>query len=353
MIYSASSYEASVDYGNPSYYLGKQARAILLGLAALIAFQRIPNYKSYQKISEIIWIVSLALIFMVKTSLGVTSHGATRWIRIAGITFQPAEAVKLSIIILESNLISKMGKNLQTLKGLAIYFFPPFISAVLIYTITRNLSSAVIVFGIAVCMLFVAVPDYKWFIGTGTLLVTLATAFVYYIVNTESNFSFRTTRIKAWLNPTDYSTDESYQTLQALYAIGSGGLFGKGLGQSMQKRRFLPEAQNDMIFSIICEELGFFGAVSILILFVILIWCCMAIANKTKDKFGSLLVVGVMSHYAIQVVLNVAVVTNLMPNTGVTLPFISYGGSAVCFLLIEIGIVLNVSQTTKAMVQDD
>lgn len=353
MIYSASSYEASIEQNDASFYLIKQAKAIALGLVALIIFSRFPNYKKYQNISGIIWILSLVLILLVKTKLGITKNGATRWISIAGISFQPAEAVKLSIIILQANLVAKMGKSLQTFKGVCVYFTPPFISALLIYVITKNLSSAVIVFGIAVCILFVSVPNYKWFIGTFAVGAAAIAGIVYYIVNSDANWSFRSPRIKAWLNPTDYSTDKAYQTLQALYAIGSGGLFGKGLGQSMQKRRFLPEAQNDMIFSIVCEELGFFGAVMILLLFVVLIWSCMVIANSTKDRFGSLLVVGIMSHYAIQVILNVAVVTNLVPNTGVTFPFISYGGSAVCFLLVEIGIVLNVSQTSKAMVEYD
>ena len=136
--------------------------------------------------------------------------------------------------------------------------------------------------------------------------------------------------------------------MQALYAIGSGGIWGKGLGQSMQKRGFLPESQNDMIFSIICEELGLFGALAVILLFVVLIWCCMVIANNTMDQFGSLLAVGVMAHYAIQVILNIAVVTNTIPNTGITLPFISYGGSSTLFLLTEIGIVLNVSKSARS-----
>ena len=155
---------------------------------------------------------------------------------------------------------------------------------------------------------------------------------------------FRGTRILAWLNPEAYSDNTGFQTLQALYAIGSGGLWGKGLGQSMQKLGFLPEAQNDMVFSIICEELGLFGAIAVLMMFILLIWRCMIIANNAPDLFGALLVVGVMGHIAIQVILNVAVVTNTIPNTGISLPFISYGGSSVMFLLAEIGIVFSVGR---------
>ena len=174
------------------------------------------------------------------------------------------------------------------------------------------------------------------------------TAIVFYANASDASGEFRMQRIRAWLNPEAYSTDTAFQTLQALYAIGSGGIWGKGLGQSMQKRGFLPESQNDMIFSIICEELGLFGAIAVIFLFIVLIWCCMVIANNTVDLFGALLVVGVMSHYAIQVILNIAVVTNTIPNTGISLPFISYGGTSVLFLLAEIGIVLNVSKSVRA-----
>jgi cell division protein FtsW len=198
--------------------------------------------------------------------------------------------------------------------------------------------------GITVAVYFVAVPDYKWFFIIGIVGIVAVVAIVLWVQNADASSSFRMGRIKAWLDPESYSTGKAFQTLQALYAIGSGGIWGKGLGQSMQKRGFLPEAQNDMIFSIICEELGLFGALTIIILFIMLIWSCMVIANKTTDRFGSLLVVGVMAHYAIQVILNIAVVTNTIPNTGITLPFISYGGTATLFLLMEIGIVLNVSK---------
>lgn len=155
---------------------------------------------------------------------------------------------------------------------------------------------------------------------------------------------FRSERILAWIDPEKYAQGKGFQTLQALYAIGSGGIWGKGLGQSMQKLEFLPEAQNDMIFSIICEELGLFGAIAVILMFTMLLWRMMVIANNAPDLFGALLVVGVMGHIAIQAILNIAVVTNTVPNTGISLPFISYGGSSVIFLLIEIGLVLNVAR---------
>lgn len=348
MIYSASSYEASVTYGSSIYFLRKQGFAMILGLAGLFVFSKIP-YPWWKKVSVIALVASLIIVCLVKTKLGITKNGASRWIRLGPLSFQPAELVKVTIIIFQANLLAKMGKGIQSLKGVIVYFLAPTISSALILLITKNMSSAIIVFGIAVAMLFVAVPGYKWFIGFGVAGLTAVAGAIYYVISADVNGNFRFNRIKAWLDPEAYSTDSAFQTLQALYAIGSGGIWGKGLGQSMQKRRFLPEAQNDMIFSIICEELGLFGAIAVIVLFVVLIWCCMVIANNTIDQFGSLLVVGVMAHYAIQVILNIAVVTNTIPNTGITLPFISYGGTAVCFLLAEIGIVLNVSQRAKVV----
>ena len=162
-----------------------------------------------------------------------------------------------------------------------------------------------------------------------------------------SSWDYRGNRVLAWLNPEAYVSDTGYQTLQALYAIGSGGVWGKGLGQSMQKLGFIPEAQNDMIFSIICEELGLFGAIAIILMFIMLIWRLMVIANNAPDLFGALLVVGVMGHMAIQVILNIAVVTNTIPNTGISLPFFSYGGTALIILLAEMGIVLSISRSAN------
>ena len=353
MIYSASSYEAGVDMEDPAYYLRKQALATALGIVALFFVSKIP-YKFWQRFDFIALAVSIILIFLLLTPLGVTRNGATRWIDLKiGLTLQPAEVAKIGIIIYLASMIQRieeLGKNiLRTPKGLAILMTPPVVVAGLIYIISSNLSSAIIIVGIAVAMLFVAVPDYKWFIIIGVVVLAAVAAIVFYAAGpgATGEGSFRLGRVRAWLDPESYSTDKAFQTLQALYAIGSGGLWGKGLGQSMQKRKFLPEAQNDMIFSIICEELGLFGAVTIILLFVVLIWSCMIVANKTTDRFGSLLVVGVMAHYAIQVILNIAVVTNTIPNTGITLPFISYGGTSSLFLLAEIGIVLNVSKKCK------
>lgn len=345
MIYSTSSYESG------DLYLKKQAQSTVIGILGLIFMIKLP-YKYLQKFDFLAVVVSAVLLLLVLTPLGMERNHARRWIDLKFISFQPAEVAKIGVIVYLASIIQKLesvGKNIiRTPKGIAIVMVPPTIIAALIYVITKNLSSAIIVMGIAVAMLFVAVPDYKWFVAAGGGVLAVAAAVVMYVANADATTaSFRLGRVRAWLDPESYSTDKAFQTLQALYAIGSGGIWGKGLGQSMQKMGFLPEAQNDMIFSIICEELGLFGAMAIILLFIILIWSCMVIANKTVDRFGALLVVGVMAHYAIQVILNIAVVTNTIPNTGITLPFISYGGTATLFLLAEIGIVLNVSKSCK------
>ena len=351
MIYSVSSYDAGMKYGDSAFFLKNQAQNTVVAFVALFVMIKFP-YKTLQRFDVLAIIISAILIILVKSPIGVTKNGASRWIDVGITTFQPAEVAKIGVIVYVASIIQRLeslGKNvIRTPKGLAIVMVPPAILAVLVYELTNNMSSAIIILGIAVAMIFVAVPDYKWFFAMGALVIAAVVAVVSYVSNADTSGStFRLARVAAWLNPEAYSTDQAFQTLQALYAIGSGGIWGKGLGQSMQKRGFLPEAQNDMIFSIICEELGLFGAMAIILLFVVLIWSCMIIANKAVDRFGAMLVVGVMAHYAIQVILNIAVVTNTIPNTGITLPFISYGGTSVVFLLVEMGLVLSVSSLVK------
>jgi cell division protein FtsW len=203
------------------------------------------------------------------------------------------------------------------------------------------MSSALIVVGIAFIMLFVASPKYSHYI---ILAVAGVSAIGIYLINGSG---FRNERFDAWLEPEKYASSTAYQTIQSLYAIGSGGLTGKGLGQSVQKLGYVPEAQNDMVFSIICEELGLFGGIAVILLFLLMIWRFLVIANNAEDLYGSLLAIGVMAHISIQVILNIAVVTNVIPNTGITLPFISYGGTSVVFLLMEMGLVLSVSRQIK------
>ncbi len=350
MVYSTSSYEASITASlknDPAYYLKKQAFATVLGLLAMVVVANIP-YHFWERFAVLAYFVSAVLILLVLTPLGYEANGARRWLRI-GMSVQPAEIAKLAMILFLASMICKIGNGIKTKKGFRIVLLSPLPISFLVWKITENMSSAIIIFGIAFLMLFVASPDYKKFVAlflAGGSLVSLA-VFVITKLKDSNKLGVRGARILAWLDPEAYASGKGFQTLQALYAIGSGGIFGKGLGQSMQKLGFLPEAQNDMIFSIICEELGLFGGIAIILLFLLLIWRFMIIANNAPDLFGALLVVGVLGHMAIQVILNIAVVTNTIPNTGISLPFISYGGSSVMFLLVEIGLVLSVAKGIK------
>ena len=234
-------------------------------------------------------------------------------------------------------LIVKAGQNIKKFRTvIVICIIAGFAPALLVYVLSSNMSSALIVALISVVMTFVAYPGYKIYVA----LTKMA-------ASGNMTGKFRLNRILVWLNPEKYIDDKGYQTVQALYAIGSGGLFGKGLGKSLQKLGYIPESQNDMIFSVICEELGLFGAFCLIALFIVMLWRINHIAQNAPDLFGSMLATGVFAHIAIQVILNIAVVTNTIPNTGVSLPFISYGGTAAVFLLLELGVVFNISSQIK------
>ncbi len=344
MLYSTSSYEANLDFGDSAYYFKHQLGPVLIGVGAMAVMSYFP-YRVLAKFAMPIYLVSAALLILI-IPFGKTINGAKRWLIIMGISIQPAEVAKVATIIFTATMIVKLKKNLLTSKGFGAALVFPGILAGMVYIITRNLSSAVIIMGITMIMLFVSTPGYKRYIITAVAVLGLVAVLVLIIANSDqtSGMNYRFERVLAWLDPAAHASGKGFQTLQALYAIGSGGVFGKGLGESMQKMGFIPEAQNDMIFSIICEELGLFGAIAVMLMFLLLIWRLMIIANNAPDMFGALLVIGVMGHVAIQVILNIAVVTNTIPNTGITLPFISYGGSAVIIQLAEIGIALNVAR---------
>ena len=268
--------------------------------------------------------------------VGDEYNGSKRWLSLGPFSFQPSEFAKVAIIIFLTKVIirnaEKMGK-IRTVGTIMLSVFP-----VVALVGANNLSTAIIILGIAGGLVFVASPKYGQFL----VMIVLAGAIMGVFLAMES---YRLERLQIWRHPENY--EKGYQTLQGLYAIGSGGLFGNGLGNSIQKLGFVPEAQNDMIFSIICEETGLVGSVLILLLFFILIWRFFVIASHAPDLEGALIATGAMTHMMIQVLLNIAVVTNTIPNTGITLPFISYGGTSVMFLLFEMGLVLNVSSLVK------
>lgn len=345
MLYSTSSYQAAVSNGDSAYYLVRQFVFVVIGLAVM-AFVSVIPYRFWKKLAGLAYLVSVALIVLI-IPFGVERNGAKRWITVGGsVNIQPAEVAKLGIILFCAALIERIGRNVRTWRGFLFPLVPAAIVAVMIWQITDNLSTAIIIMAIAVSMLFVASPDYKRFIAIASAAGAAAGVWLFVTIRLadSGDLNFRSNRLLAWLHPEEYADSTAYQTIQALYAIGSGGVTGKGLGESLQKLGYVPEPQNDMIFSIICEELGLFGAGVIIFMFIILIWRLVMIILSARDLFGALLVVGVMAHISIQVILNIAVVTNTIPNTGVTLPFISYGGSAIISLLIEIGLVLSVSR---------
>lgn len=339
MLYSTSSYNAQIKFQDSTWYLKKQMMATALGALAMAAVTMI-DYRIWKRFAKIGYILSLICVVLVVTPLGIESNGARRWIGVGSASFQPAEFAKLAVIVFLAYVISNSVKSMHKFSTLVcvVVMISPMI--VLIAVLTKNLSSAIIIMGITIVMLFVASPKYIHFVAVGGIAAVGGTIFLFME-------RFRLQRFRVWLQPEKYSKEGGFQVLQALYAIGSGGIFGKGLGQSVQKLGFVPEAQNDMIFTIICEELGLFGAVSVILMFLFMIWRFMVVANNSTDLFGSLLVVGVMAHISIQVILNIAVVTNTIPNTGITLPFISYGGTSVLFLMIEMGLVLSVSKRIR------
>ena len=344
MLYSTSSYEANLDFEDSAYYFRHQLIPTVIGLGLMLVLSYFP-YRFLQNLALVIYGGAMAILLAL-IPFGKVINGAKRWLIISGFSVQPAEICKIAVIIFSATIIATLQKNLMTPKGLAVALVPTVLMAILVYKITENLSSGIIILGIIGIMLFISTPNYKPYIIMAIAVLALAAGMVFLIANSEpgSEMGFRSERILAWLDPTAHASGKGFQTLQALYAIGSGGVFGKGLGESMQKMGFIPEAQNDMIFSIICEELGLFGAIAVMLMFLILIWRLMVIANNAPDMFGALLVIGVMAHISIQVILNIAVVTNTLPNTGITLPFISYGGSAVIMQLAEMGIALNVAR---------
>ena len=316
------------------YVLKKQIFATLLGIAGMWIIARV-DYHVWKKWSVPGYLVSVLLGIAVLL-IGDEYNGSKRWLSLGPFSFQPSEFAKVAVILFLTYVIMRNVKSMgkfTTVCKIVVSVLP-----VVGLVGASNLSTAIIILGIAVVLVFVASPKY----GQFAWMIFLGCAFMGIFLAMES---YRLERLQIWRHPENY--EKGYQTLQGLYAIGSGGLFGKGFGSSIQKLGFVPEAQNDMIFSIICEELGLVGASFVLLLFLILIWRFFVIASHAPDLEGALIASGAMAHMMIQVILNIAVVTNTIPNTGITLPFISYGGTSVMFLLFEMGLVLNVSSLVK------
>ena len=334
ILYSTSAYNGDVKFHDSFYYLKKQVFATILGLVMMFWVAGI-DYHVWQQFAAVCYLAAVGLSIAVML-FGKEYNGSKRWLSLGPFSFQPSEFANVALISFLSWIVTKHAKTIAktgTMFRIVLWMLP-----IVGLVGTSNLSTAIIILGIGVVLVFVASPRYAQFVGMGVL----GCAFMGIFLALES---YRLERLAIWRNPENY--EKGYQTLQGLYAIGSGGLFGTGLGNSVQKLGFVPEAQNDMIFSIICEELGLVGAAFIVFLFLILIWRFFLIATHSRDLFGALIASGAMAHMMIQVILNIAVVTNTIPNTGITLPFISYGGTSVVFLLIEMGLVLSVSSLVE------
>ena len=347
MLYSTSAYTSTIKYGDDMYFFKKQAAISFVCIAGAL-FISMFDYHILARFTGVLYGVAAGSMVLVRTPLGTVSNGARRWLRIGPIQFQPAEIAKIAVIVCLSYMIVHMGKKMNSLKACMTLGAMGTFLALLAYVCTDNLSTAIIIFCITVGMIFVAHPKTRIFL----ILAAVAIAFLAILVfvigqSVKETDDFRLNRIIAWLHPENATGTAAYQTIQALYAIGSGGFLGRGLGNSIQKLGSVPEAQNDMIFSIICEELGIVGGVILLLLFGYLLYRLCFIAQNAQDLFGSLIVSGIFIHIALQVILNIAVVVNLMPNTGVTLPFISYGGTSIMFLMAEMGLALSVSRQIK------
>lgn len=352
MLYSTSAYEAQIEFGSDMYYFGKQAIISAVCLVVVLLFSQV-DYHVYAKFALFIYIIANILLIATKF-VGRTINGARRWIYLGPISFQPAELAKLAVILFLPFLIVKLGKNMKGFKAPMIVMGFGAATSLFTYLFTENLSTAIIIAGITVILIFIAHPKTLPFVVSGCGVAAVIGLLVAYLASAVQNSdSFRIKRILVWLEPETYSSLGGYQVMQALYAIGSGGLFGKGLGNSAQKLGSLPEAQNDMIFSIVCEELGVFGAAMLTILFIFLLYRLLFIAQNAPDLLGSLIATGIFAHIAIQVVLNIAVVINLIPTTGITLPFVSYGGTSVMFLMAEMALALSVSRQIKFKEQEE
>jgi cell division protein FtsW len=340
MVLSASSYAAMHSGAGMYSFFITQAFGAGLGFIGMI-FAATINYQFVSRFSGLIYLLALVALGLVFTPLGIEHNGAMRWVSIEGFNFQPSELAKVAVIIMLSKYISDDANRVNTFRGLlgcAIIVGIPIVLVML----GRNMSTMIILGAIAFVIIFLA-SSYFWrWVALGAAAVTGIAGYLLY-----EHFigeGFRGARFGAWLDPFADPTGSGFQNVQSLYAVASGGLFGLGLGNSNQKLYYLPEAQNDFIFAIIVEELGLFGAMIVLMLFGILIWRGATAAINSRSVLGCLIGTGIITMISVQVIINVGVVTNTIPNTGIPLPFISYGGTSIAVMMTAIGVLLNISR---------
>ena len=342
MVLSASAPSALAESGDSYSYFKKQAIATVLGFVGMFFLSKL-NYDIYKRFYKLIYVISVLILFAVLIpGIGVESSGAKRWINI-GMQLQPSEITKIGLIIWVAGYYSDPNNKTTGFWGACLKPIVAVLIPIAILYVVQNHLSAGIVTAVMIVMSGCQLKYIGYLIGLGVGAI----AIIFPFVKDKFMEGFRSDRIEAWLDPWKNPTGTSYQTIQGLYAIGSGGLFGVGLGESKQKYLYIPEAHNDFIFAILAEELGFIGCAVVLGLFAVLIVRGIVIAIRAKDTFGSMVAIGITALIASQVILNIAVVTNSIPNTGISLPFLSYGGSSIVILLGAMGVLLNISRSSK------
>lgn len=335
MMFSASYARAYSAEGKATYYFARQAVFAIVGIGIMLFFSTW-NYQIWRSVS--FFILAAAIVFLLLVPLiGIEENGAKRWIYLGFTSFQPSEVAKLGIVLTFASMISYYRERMQSFREGILPFVVILAAVCGLLVLEPHLSAIIIILGVSAAMLFLGGVKLRWFaLGLGVVAVFVA---VYLATK-----GYAGDRIQAWLHPFEDESDSGYQIVQSLYAIGSGGLMGLGLGRSRQKYLYLPEEHNDYIFPIVCEELGFVGAMVVLLLFLLLILRGYWIALHARDRFGMLVVGGLTTLLALQVFLNIGVVTNLLPATGISLPFFSYGGTALLIQLFEMGVILSVSR---------
>ena len=349
MLFSASYANSYYLQGNSYYYISRQAVFAVFGVAAMLLISTF-DYHSFHKLAIVIFGVSLFLLVFLLIcryahieSIANWEGDATRWLNFGIVSFQPSEIAKFALIVLFAHMISRNLDRMDTFRyGVVPYVAIMGLVAALIF-LESHLSATLIILALGAIMMFVGGTKPRWFLIGGVLVA----AVLLFVVVTKGGYQMD--RIRIWLDPfsSDLDRDLTHQTRQSLYAIGSGGRLGGGLGQARQKYLYLPAPQNDFIFAIVCEELGFVGALVIIVLFALLIWRGVYVSIHARDKFGMLLGLGITFQVGLQAVLNICVVTNTIPNTGISLPFFSYGGTALLMLLGQMGILLNISRSAN------
>lgn len=347
MVLSASAPSALADYGDSYRFVKTQLRAAIIGILGMLFLSRF-SYQYFRKYYKAIYVLSILVLFSVLIpGLGVESNGARRWIHFLGLQLQPSEITKIGLIIFYAGYFSDKNNKLDRILGnIIVPIIALLIPIAILLFIQNHMSAGVVISFVTFVMILMSGCRLKYYMEMFCGVIVLILAMIPFIKDKILG-SFRSERIEAWLHPLENSSDKAYQTLQGLYAIGSGGLFGVGLGKSKQKYLYIPEAHNDFIFAILAEELGFVGCALILLLFATFTIRGVLIAVRASDMFGSLIAIGITALIAVQAIFNIAVVTNTIPNTGISLPFFSYGGTSLIILLSSVGILLNISRSAK------